>query len=307
MNNQNQKEYVVQRLDENRFSDLAKLHWDVYKKKRAPSYFFKKYDTAYTGVSHIGYIAYKEQIPIAFYGVIPCFIQYEDRIILSAQSADTMTHPDHRYKNLFFDLANTCFDLCKQNGIEFIFGFPNQNSYHGLIKLGWQVTEMMDYFKIHVYINPLIKALKKINKRNPDIVLRNYVTNEKGLRNSVMQDGFAGVYRNENYLHYKMYSKTYVLKIANSKIWMSIKHGLSIGDIYTSEKDFDELINAIKQLAVKLGVNTIYFHACKETLLYTLFKKRFDTMPSFPVLFQNFNGSINIRKIKFTYADIDIF
>ena len=33
---------------------------------------------------------------------------------------------------------------------ELIYGFPNQNSYHGAIKLGWQMTEMMECFKIPV-------------------------------------------------------------------------------------------------------------------------------------------------------------
>ena len=130
-----EKEYQVIRLNKNNISDLEKLYALVYKKKIAHFYFSKKYNTAYTGVLYTGYLAYKENIPIAFYGVIPCFIQYENKMILAAQSADTMTHPEHRYKSLFFDLSNMCFDLCKQNGIELIYGFPNQNSYHGAIKL----------------------------------------------------------------------------------------------------------------------------------------------------------------------------
>ena len=97
MNSNGEKEYRIERFDESRIGDLEKLYAAVYKKKSPPSYFLKKYDTAYTGISYIGYIAYKENLPIAFYGVIPCFIQYENRLILSAQSADTMTHPGHRY------------------------------------------------------------------------------------------------------------------------------------------------------------------------------------------------------------------
>jgi hypothetical protein len=307
MNSNDLSEYLIKRLDENNISDLEQLYEAVYKKKSPSQYFSKKYDTAYTGISHIGYMAYKGAIPIAFYGVIPCFIQYENRIILSAQSADTMTHPEHRYKNLFFNLANMCFDLCKQNSIDLIYGFPNQNSYHGFIKLGWQMTEMMDCFKIPVYINPFVKALNKINKKHPDSVLKDFIINEDGLKNSVIQDGFAGVYRDENYLRYKTYSNTYVLQIASAKVWVGTKNGLSIGDIYTDKNDFDELIKTIKKIASKLGTSVIYFHACKQTSLHTLFEQNFDSISSFPVLFQNFSENIDIKKIRFTFADIDIF
>lgn len=300
-------DYAVKRFNENDISDLEQLYAGVYKKESPPQYFSKKYDTAYTGVSHIGYIAHKEGIPIAFYGVIPCFIQYENRIILAAQSADTMTHPDYRYKNLFFDLSNMCFDLCKQNSISLVFGFPNQNSYHGAIKLGWQMTEIMDCFKIPVFINPFAKALSRLNKKNPLKVLRKYITHKNGLENSVIKDGFSGVRRDENYLRYKTYNNTYVLQVSNSKIWINTKNGLNIGDIETDKTDFDALIKKIKTLAVKFGTSQVYFHACKETFLYNLFKERFESIESFPVLFQNFSESIDIRKIKFTFADIDIF
>ena len=79
------------------------------------------------------------------------------------------------------------------------------------------------------------------------------------------------------------------------------------GDIDTNENDFDELINTVKKLASKFGSGSIYFHACKETYLHKLFETRFESFPSFPVLFQNFNENIDIKKIKFTSADMDTF
>ncbi len=305
MNKEN--EYIIKRFSENDIGHLEQLYEVVYKKKRPPQYFLKKHNSAYTGTSHIGYIAYKGELPIAFYGVIPCFIQYEGKKILAAQSADTMTHPEYRYKNLFFDLSNMCFDLCKQNGITIVFGFPNQNSYHGAIKLGWQMTEIMDCFKVPVHINLFEKILSRIDKKEPDAALKKYDVNEQGIENSVIKDGFSGVLRDENYLQYKTYSKTNVLKVADSKIWISTKNGLSIGDIDTKGNDFDTLINTIKKLAAKFGTGVVYFHACKETSLHKLFEGKFHSIPSFPVLFQNFNENIDIKKIKFTFADIDVF
>ena len=170
------------------------------------------------------------------------------------------------------------------------------------------MSEIMDCFTIHVHLNSLEKALAKLNKKKSDRILKKYSTNENGLENSVIKDGFYGVYRDENYLGYKTFSNTNVLQIANSKAWISIKNSLVIGDIIiTDENSFDEMIEAVKNLAKKIGISTIYFHACNETSLHKIFTKKFESIPSFPVLFQNFNDSIDIKKIKFTFADIDIF
>ena len=169
------------------------------------------------------------------------------------------------------------------------------------------MTEIMDCFNIPVYINPLVKALNKITKKRSDSVLKDSIVTENGLKNSVIQDGFAGVYRDENYLRYKTYSKTYVLQLAEAKVWISSKNGLSIGDINTDTNNFDAMLEMIKAIAVNSGNSFIYFHVCKETSLHELFENKFDCIPSFPVIFKNFNEKINIKKIKFTFADIDIF
>ena len=151
------QEYNIVRLDKDNLKDLAFLHSEVYGIKMNKDYFFKKYNTAYTGVEYIGFLAYsKNNFPVAFYGVIPCFLTYENKTILAAQSADTMTHPGYRFKGMFVDLSRRTFDLCKENRIQTVFGFPNQNSYHGAIhKLGWIETEIMQCFIISVSTIPL--------------------------------------------------------------------------------------------------------------------------------------------------------
>src|ERR1700712_1888504 len=138
-------EFCFERLSRENIKDLDKLHTAVYGKTQPPDYFIKKYDTAYTGVEYTGYIAYNDKHqPAAFYGVIPCVVRFDEQLFLAAQSADTMTHPKYQYKGLFVKLANCTYKLCKDLRINFIFGFPNQNSLHGfLVKLSWRMTESM--------------------------------------------------------------------------------------------------------------------------------------------------------------------
>jgi GNAT superfamily N-acetyltransferase len=312
---QQTKEYYAERLDSNNLADVEKLHVSVYGRMPAPGFFLKKYNTAFTGETYIGFIAYsKEEIPIAFYGVIPCFMWIEDKIVLSAQSADTMTHPQYRNKGLFVELATLTFQLCRKAGIQLVFGFPNQNSLHGFInKLGWEMTERMDCFIIPAGGFPWVRLLKKlpffknwqIQRRQKQ--LEKYRVTQQSVGNSVFEDGFAGVCRDDHFRNYKTYTETYTIKISNWALWIKISGVLLIGDISVIPADFDYVLTELKKLARNIGLKEIHFHASPGTTLYGLFAKSFKSIPSFPVIFKDLAGDMPIDKIKFTSADIDTF
>ena len=310
------KEYVITRLSKDNLADVAKLHAAVYGTAPAIDHFPKKYNTEYAGVENVGFVAYnKEGLPVAYYGVIPCFIQYGNKIILAAQSADTMTHPAHRYKGMFVELSNMTFDLCRELDILLVFGFPNQNSYHGAInKLGWQMTGTMACFVIPVKSLPLeslskkIIFLKKLYRRYANYILGKKVLSMKGVANSVLKDGFAGLYRSDEYLQYKAYSSISVIRIGDAKIWISNKHGLMIGDMEgVNENNFEAVINKLKGIAKRLGVRQIQFHCSPDASLHNFFSMNYKATPSYPMLFQDFGSAIPPEKVRFTFADIDIF
>src|SRR5580658_3901497 len=103
---ENTKEYTIKRFDASMLKDLDNLHTIVYGNRPAPNHFTRKYDTAYTGVAYVGFMAYhSDGEPLAYYGVLPCFMQYKGTTVLAAQSADTMTNPKYRYKGLFVELS----------------------------------------------------------------------------------------------------------------------------------------------------------------------------------------------------------
>lgn len=316
ISNTESREYAVVRLSKDNLKDVAKLHSEVYGTAVADDYFPGKYDTAYTGVENVGFVAYnKDNQVVAYYGVIPCFIQFGNEIILSAQSADTMTHPKYRYKGMFVELSNITFDLCRKLGIRLVFGFPNQNSYHGAVnKLGWKMTETMVCFIIPINSLPLeslsrkVRVFQKLYKRYSHFILKKNLLPLQGVANSVLADGFAGIRRSDDYLNYKTYSRTRVMSLAGSKVWFSNKHGLHIGDMEAvSQTNFSAMINKLKKIAMKLGVKQIQFHCSPGTSLYQLFSVNYKSTPSYPMLFQDFGSAIPPEKIRFTFADIDIF
>lgn len=297
------KAYSIFRLNKSNLADLKKLHAAVYGVELADDHFPQKYDTAYTGVENVGFIAYNtNKQAVAYYGVIPYFIQYEKSIILAAQSADTMTHPQYRNKGMFIKLSVMTFDLCRQLGITLIFGFPNQNSYPAMIKhLGWIETEKMRRFTIPVR-NPFPGR-----KKSHEAILEKLLLPKKGIPNSVIEEGYGGVYRDETFYQYKAFAKTYVVKITSGDVWIKINKDLIIGDIMLKENEDKFVLEEIKELANKLHLGKISFQVCTGCHLHDLFIGHSEAIPSFPVLFKDFGSGLRLEKIKFTFADIDIF
>ena len=310
------QEYQIERLDNVRIQDLSVLYKAVYNKSRTNDYFSKKYETAYTQVQYIGYIAYWKKQPVSFYGVIPTFIQYRQKPILSAQSADTMTDPDHRNKGLFARLARMTFELCKANDIKFVFGFPNQHSFHGLkTTLQWRHADTLDSFTIPVRIGgtgKLFRALKGIpwiHKIFIKLLIRPYLADDKGLPNHLLDEGYDGVLRDEAFLKYKTYSKTHVLLIERTKVWISLRNNLWIGDLQglSADGDLIRVISTLKQLASRMGAVSINFQASAGTAWHSYFSQLYDAKPSFAVMFLDLDSGIDFEQMKFVLADIDVF
>jgi hypothetical protein len=312
----NNNHFHIERLQASNIHQLNKLHMAVYNRQQPEDFFVKKYNTAYTGVMHIGFIAFNDTgMAVAFYGVIPCFLQHAERILRSAQSADTMTHPQYRNQGLFVKLANLTFNLCKANGIQLVFGFPNQNSLPGFInKLGWVCTDTMDCFVIPANRYNLAGYLKKIPvlkglyRIYVDYIIKKRIDSQFDLGNPVLNEGCNGVQRTIAYLTYKQgVHPTHVIEIQQSKIWLKINNGLMIGDIILGADNFDVVMPALIQLAKKLGLKQVLFHCCPGTALHQLFRAHYSPRPSFPVIFKDLGSGLPLSQFKFTTADIDIF
>ncbi len=308
-------EYTIERLTSTNLADVERLYKAVYGRILPPGFLLKKYDTVFTAVKYVGFIAYnKQRTPIGYYGVIPCFMWIDDKRVLAAQSADTMTHPGYRNKGFFTELAQLTYALCRNNRINFVFGFPNQNSLPGFInKLGWQMTERMDCFIIPVNRSSWIRFFKKLPfvqrmlNRYQQVLLNRHSVQQHGVANSVFANGFGGVYRDYDYLNYKTYAPAKVIEMANSTLWVKAGTVLLIGDICLAPGDFDSMMYQVKKLASNLFVNEIHFHASPGTSLHHLFSERFKPIPSFPVIFKVLHGDYKLDEIKFTAADIDTF
>jgi len=72
------------------------------------------------------------------YAIVPVKMKVGTKIILAAQSVDTMTHPDYRRQKMFETLAQKVYEDAAADDVFLIYGFPNQFSHPGVInRLSW--------------------------------------------------------------------------------------------------------------------------------------------------------------------------
>ena len=80
-----------------------------------------------------------------------------------------------------------------------------------------------------------------------------------------------------------------------------------VGDMDITDHDFDTVMNTLEKLARRVGVSSISFQVSPDTKLHTLFAAKHKPITSFPIVFLDLGADIPLDKIKFTFADIDIF
>ncbi len=80
-------------------------------------------------------------------GFVPMEYTYKGETYRVIQSCDTAVDPKFRGKGVFTRIINAAEDYYRSQGYTALVGFPNNNSYHGFIKMKWQdVHHTMKYF-----------------------------------------------------------------------------------------------------------------------------------------------------------------
>ena len=310
------EEYVIRRVSSESYKDVCYLFKERgiwYSEK----FIRKKFDTAFTGEKNIGYIAYHNATgePASHYSVFPCFIEANGKKILAAQSGDTITHKRHKRKGLFIRLAENCYSLAKECGIELVFGFPNENSSHGLInRMNWINSESMLSFNIDIAALPLYKIISRLPGGHS--LYHGYLKlfsalNNPGhniLQSSVLDEGFAGVLHDEEFFKYKTYTRNYIAKIDGVLIWFKLESGIYAGDIQTDgEYTGERIVAALKKLALLTGNKKIGITVSPGTRLERFLSEHMTGIPVAPTCWLNLSSNFSPGSIKFTAADWDTF
>ena len=106
---------------------------------------------------------------------IPIKMKCGDETILGAEVVDTMTHPDHRLKGMFFKLAERIHEEATGSGVSLVWGFPNQSSAPGFIKrLGWREIGTVPGLMLVLDTKPLLRLGSYMQYIRSGFLFRNW-------------------------------------------------------------------------------------------------------------------------------------
>jgi len=308
--------YTIAPLSLENINDLLYLYKAVFNNSISLGQVLKKYDTSYLGKSHFGHIAYHNGQPIAFHGAIPVLMQYYNDNELAAQYGDAMTLPNYNGKGLFTTLGKQTDKQLRNQGINFVWGFPNQNSEFGYLnKLEWNYVERMQCYKIKTSILPFEKIVRKFDlttnlyEKHIANVFEKYKVNTY-LNGSVFKsNSIVSTVRNKDYYTYKSFSNNFTIEIKGVLFWIKIKNGLLVGDVESSSKNaFNIALEKLKTIASKNGIGELVFQTSPDTFITQLMEgHNLEHFETWPVGYKNFSSNFPLERLKFTFGDLDTF
>jgi hypothetical protein len=291
--------YNLVRLSSDNIGFLNLLYLSVYRHKKPQDYFRLKYDTKYTGAEFIGFFAVAKGKPVAFYGIVPTLVSIGGKKVLAAQSCDAMTDSAFRRLGLFIELAEATHELAMRENIHFLYGFPNQNSRHGLIqKLGFTVCETMNRYSIKLGDNLYKKVFRRLSNYR-------HIKRHDIIENAYIEQGFDGVIYDSNYFNYKSYNRNFLIKAENYCCWVNHKKELLIGSIgVVNSEDLKNIIHRIEKETKALA---LVFMTSPNTPLDRTLNNFAPCEKGFDIIIKDLSGEHSLENLKFQFSDVDIF
>lgn len=310
------EEYIFERISSYRLKDIKLLYRECFSEEVTMDFVEKKYNTGSFGASDIGYIAYDHGgNPAAYYGVFPCKAVIGGNVYLCAESGDTMTHPLHRGKGLFIKLAKITYELAKESGIRFVFGFPNDNSLHGFVKkLDWICPDKFNVYKINAFMLPFAYLYSKITLLNRlyqsyiRFILKGKLSKRNFFENPLVDKTNGGILRDKDFFEYKNYLKKEIIEINGKCVYIKIANSLRIGDIESvDEKGFYEIVKKLRRLAWLLGCYQLIFYYSPGVKYDKYLSAKYSFQQGSPIGGVDLGSGLDLSSLKFSLADLDTF
>lgn len=307
-------DYTIRRINESDLPGLMKLYAASFNQQQTLQEAIDKFSTRCFGAEYIGYLAVAADGELAaFYGVFPVEMRVGGRVIIGAQSGDTMTHPDHRKKGLFVRLAERTYQLAREQQVKVIYGFPNEHSYPGFQrKLGWSFLEPMqtaelraDRGRFKARLGTWIGGRKRSNNRVAERL------QSLAIDHSLFVFGTQGdgVLRDAKYLDYKhKNSGSVVVQVEDLAVWLVPGNRLDIGGFIEhrpmSTKDLE---NTFQQLLTVAGATSARFTYSAKSAVLEKIQPFCQIRTNARVGFLALDPSINIDTLFFCRGDFDYF
>ena len=190
---------------------------------------------------------------------------------IAYQPADTVVDPEYQGRNLFYDMTKKAIDITLENNGAFLFNFPNKNSIHGYLRLGWTfVGKLVWYVRIN---NP--KYILNMNRKAENVhELGDYKLTESAVDEIKFRTNFDGYIKSVRslefvkwrYLNHPFFTYGSVHFTEGKKTIWAIFSVNSVGkyremfvvDIFGDYNLIGGLLSEVKQAAKNFSVSAIY-------------------------------------------------
>lgn len=297
--------YNFQRLDTTHLNALIQLHKEV--RGDAAELELRNFTDEKGTVLPTGYVALREDgSAAAYYGVFPMPLQLEGKTIRAAQSGATMTAPQDQGKGLFTRLAKHTYDDAAREGYAFVFGFPNTQSYPGLVRnLGWSHHRTMTSYFLSA--KPPRKLKKYSQLRDMLQTAKARALDVEFLETSCSQADRGRALRDSTFISTKEANTLYIETdsfVVYAKIGGRV---FMVGDIVERERgSFSAALETVQELAAISGRPFVSTHQSPGSVLDRHFFGRGYRRQGLPYGHVSF-GSIDPDLFDFSWIDYDVF
>ncbi|MEO6627541.1 MAG: GNAT family N-acetyltransferase [Aquihabitans sp.] len=313
-----ERPYRFERYTPDQLPALLTLHDAVYGPGLTAGRLQRKFASPVPDHEVIGYLAYSaEGEPAAYYGIFPVLLRHGGEHIVAGQSGDTMTHPKHRKRGLFVELGRRTYAAAANEGIAFVFGFPNlDGSYPGFVKhLAWTHRRTMRSYWLFVPTIPFHVLLRNrpALTRRIDSVQRHLITRlhlacpTLDLPSSVLDNGEAGALRDQAVLDYKE-PGIFTFTQSGVRVLFRLDEHLSVGDLVAQQgaKPW-RAIARLMAVAVLSGRFRISYHVSPGSASDRLLRGHLPVKDGLPYGHVTFAEGMNPEEFNFTFIDYDTF
>lgn len=285
------------------------------------SYFTSKFETEFTGLRAMGYLAIDTSNGevvggFSFYPVLTNF-QGEEKLI--GQAGDLAVVKEYRGKGLFRLLHEAAIELCIKNEISFVFAYPNTASFPGFTKFGWEHHIFaFDLFKT-IGFNPAIKAINRFLPGRFDRYRKRQIEKHrvKNLSDLSLDKAHSicwvdqesiEIKRTNEYLQYKVNLGAMVLQFKSGvAIVYNRYEEVRIGDVLGENPK--AILKEVISFFNRLGCTHFSMKVSSEQISKELSKsKMFELKKGLPLAIKNLsNKPIDHKLFSYTGLDLDSF
>ena len=156
----------IVRLDMDRdfeaFEELSVISFgeNTNSKKEMYEWLFEK--NPYNKSGNMMYLLKEGDRVIGCDGLLPNELYVKGKVLLTAHSVKSMTHPDYKKQGIFRMMTENSCERGRQDGVDVVIGLANDQSYPAYQRFGWPTLFEKEVYVKAILINNILKRRIKI-------------------------------------------------------------------------------------------------------------------------------------------------